>query len=192
MIFASNNLGKLNEIRSILKDYDIKSLKDINLDIDILEDGETFYDNALKKAIEIYNITKEEVIADDSGLCIDCLNNFPGVMTHRFLGDDATDQQRNKYLINEVNKFKDRKASVVCSLVYYDGANIIEGTGKINGYISLNRRGDNGFGFDEIFELDNGMTLAELSSEEKNKISARSIAIKDLKEKLIKYKKNRR
>ena len=105
-------------------------------------------------------------------------------MTHRFLGDNATDRMRNEYLINEVNKYQDRSAQVVCILVYYDGEQEIVGEGILKGYISKECRGNNGFGVDEIFELPNGLTLAELSLEEKNNISARALAIKDLKKKL--------
>lgn len=107
-------------------------------------------------------------------------------MTHRFLGEDATDEARNNYLIKEVNKYDDRTAQVICVLVYYNGSDIIIGEGVLNGFISKERRGRNGFGFDEIFQLPNGLTLAELSPEEKNEVSARSLAIKDLKKKLKK------
>lgn len=184
MILATNNKGKLEEIRNILKEYKIYSLKDKNINIDVAEDKDTFLGNAEKKAKEIYQISHEETIADDSGLCINCLNGFPGVMTHRFLGDAATDRMRNEYLINEVNKYKDRSAQIVCNLVYYNGEEIIIGKGILNGFISKECRGNNGFGFDEIFELSNGLTLAELSTKEKNRISARRMAIEDLKSKL--------
>lgn len=184
MILATNNKGKLEEIRKILNEYKIYSLNEKNIDIDVIEDQETFLGNAKKKAIEIYEISHEETIADDSGLCINCLDGFPGVMTHRFLGEDATDKMRNEYLINEVNKYNDRSAQVICILAYYNGTNLIFGEGILNGFISKECRGNNGFGFDEIFELPNGQTLAELSSDEKNKVSARSLAINDLKRKL--------
>ena len=186
MIIATNNKGKIAEIKKILKDDKVFSLKEKNIMIDVEEDKNSFLENAEKKAIEIYNIAKEETIADDSGLCINCLNGFPGVMTHRFLGENATDRMRNEYLINEVNKYEDRSAQVVCNLVYYDGEKEIVGEGILNGFISKECRGNNGFGFDEIFELPNGLTLAELSSDEKNSVSARSLAINDLKKKLKK------
>ena len=186
MILATNNKGKLEEIRKILTDYKIYSLKDKNINVDVEEYKDSFLGNAMKKAKEIYEISHEETIADDSGLCINCLDGFPGVMTHRFLGDDATDRMRNEYLINEVNKYEDRSAQVVCNLVYYDGEKEIVGEGILKGFISKECRGNNGFGFDEIFELPNGLTLAELSSDEKNSVSARSLAINDLKKKLKK------
>ena len=184
MIVATNNEGKLKEIKSILKDYDLYSLKEKNISIDVVEDKDTFLDNAKKKALEVYEATHENTIADDSGLCINSLNGFPGVMTHSFLGEDASDRERNEYLIKDVNKYKDRSASVICNIVYYDGNNFIVGEGKIDGFIAKECRGSNGFGFDEIFELSNGLTLAELLPNEKNKKSARALALTHLKEKL--------
>lgn len=189
MIAATNNKGKLKEIREILSDYKIDSLKDKNIDIEVEEDQDTFLENAKKKAQEIYNIAHEEVIADDSGLCINALDGFPGVLTHRFLGENATDEMRNDYLIEKTNQCADRCAKVVCYIVYFNGKETVVGEGILNGYISKNRRGVNGFGFDEIFELQNGKTLAELTSEEKNEVSARSLALKDLKSKLLKVRK---
>ena len=185
MIFASNNNGKLKEVRSILSDYEIYSLKDKNILIDVEEDQDTFLGNAKKKAKEIYDLTKEITIADDSGLCINILDGFPGVMTHRFLGDNATDIDRNEYLINKLNDYSDRSAQVVCNMVYYDGVDYVIGEGILDGSIAFTRRGINGFGFDDIFELSNGLTLAEISSEEKNTLSARFLALQDLKKKLL-------
>ena len=184
MIVATNNKGKLEEIRKILSDYEIYSLRDKGIDIDVEEDQDTFVGNARKKAKEIYELTKEATIADDSGLCINSLNGFPGVMTHRFLGEEASDRERNEYLIKEADQNEDRSAQVVCNLVYYDGKKEIVGEGILEGFISKECRGENGFGFDEIFELPNGLTLAEITPEEKNNISARSRAIKDLKRKM--------
>lgn len=184
MILATNNKGKLKEIKDIFNEYEIFSLKEKNIDIDVEEDADSFYGNAYKKATEIFKISNEPTIADDSGLCINSLDDFPGVMTHRFLGDDATDEDRNNALIEKLKDLNDRSAKVVCVLVYYDGINTIVGEDILEGTISKTRRGSNGFGFDEIFELPNGKTLAELSAEEKNKISARYLAAIDLKNKM--------
>lgn len=189
MIVATNNKGKLEEIKKILSEYKIYSLKEKGINVDVIEDQDTFLGNAKKKAMKIYEISHEEIIADDSGLCINALNGYPGVMTHRFLGKDATDRMRNEYLINEINKHTDRSAEVICNLVYYNGSDIIIGEGILKGFIAKECKGLNGFGFDEIFELPNGLTLAELTPEEKNKISARALAIEDLKKKLIKLPK---
>lgn len=181
MVLATNNPGKLKEIKEILKDYELYSLKEKGLAIDVLEDADTFYGNALKKAQTIYNLVKEPVIADDSGLCITALDDFPGVLTHRFLGEDATNDDRNFALIKMLSDpTLNREAKVVCDLVYYDGNNTLVGEGTLKGKIASFPRGENGFGFDVIFELENGKTLAELTSEEKNALSARYLACVDL------------
>lgn len=180
MVFASNNKGKLNEIRSILGD-DIKSLSDLNIEIDVVEDCNTFYENALKKAKEIYAVCGEAVISDDSGLCIDALDGFPGVFTARFLGENATSKDRNNYILEKMKDIDNRSCEVKCCLVYYDGDKVVSSEGIINGAIASEVRGDNGFGFDSIVELSDGRTLAELSSDEKNKISARYLAAVKLK-----------
>ena len=184
MIAATGNKGKIKEIKEIFKDEDILSLKDVGVKVEVEEDCDSFYGNALKKAKETYEVLKEAVIADDSGLCITELNGFPGVETHRFLGEDASDVERNNYLINMANGLKNRSAQMICVIVYYDGENTIVGEGILDGKISLERRGKNGFGFDEIFELENGKTLAELTTEEKNRISARKLALEEVKVKL--------
>lgn len=190
MILATNNKGKVEEFREIFSEYEIYSLKDKNINIDVVEDSNTFYGNAYKKAKAIYEVVKEVVIADDSGLCIRVLNDFPGVMTHRFLGDNVTDEEINKELINRLNGVSDRRAKVVCVLVYYDGKNTIVGEGILEGKIVYKPRGENGFGFDSIFELSNGKTLAELTALEKSRISARYLAAGDLKKKLDSYHLN--
>ena len=186
MIIATNNKGKIEEIKSILSNYEIYSLKDKNINIEVVEDADTFIGNAKKKAKEIYEVSHEEVIADDSGLSINCLDGFPGVKTSKIIRKNKSDREKNLYLINEVNKYTDRSAKVICILVYFNGKDYIVGEGILEGYISSECRGDNGFGFDEIFELPNGKTLAELSFEEKNKLSARYLALEDLKNKLSK------
>lgn len=184
MIFASNNKGKLREVKAIFEDYEVKSLAEAGINIDVEEDQDSFYGNALKKAKEIYEIAKEPVVADDSGLCIDVYEGWPGVLTHRFMGEEATDDDRNNAILNKMKEESNREAKVVCNFVYYDGKDIVVGEGVLNGNISNERRGSNGFGFDDIFELENGKTLAELSSEEKNEVSARYLAAIDLKENL--------
>lgn len=183
MIFASNNKGKIKEIKDIFNEEEILSLKDANIEIDVVEDCDTFYGNALKKAKEIYEITKIPVIADDSGLCIEALNDWPGVLTHRFAGEEVSDEERNELIVKKASSLNDKRAKVVCILVYYDGKDIVVGEGILKGFIT-NPRGNNGFGFDPIFETETGKTLAEMTSEEKNKYSARYLAAIDLKEKI--------
>lgn len=190
MILATNNKGKLKEIREILTEYKIKSLKEVGISVDVVEDQDSFQGNALKKAKEIYELAQEAVIADDSGLCISALDGWPGVMTHRFLGEEATDEERNNAILTKMENTQNRTAQVVCNLVYYDGINTLVGQGVLTGKIPTTRRGNNGFGFDDVFELENGKTLAELSSEEKNEVSARRLAAEDLKAQLLIKKLN--
>ena len=188
MIFASNNKGKIKEIKSIFNEEEIISLKEANVDIEVEEDADSFYGNALKKAKEIFELTNIPVIADDSGICIDALNDWPGVLTHRFAGEEASDEERNSIMVNKLNNEINKKAKVICNLVYYDGTNIIVGEGILKGNI-VSPRGTNGFGFDPIFELESGKTLAELTSEEKNITSARYLAALDLYKKLQQKRK---
>ena len=183
MIFASNNQGKIREIKSIFNTEEIISLKEANVDIDVIEDADSFYGNALKKAKEIYEITKQPVIADDSGICLEAFAGWPGVLTHRFAGEEASEEERNQIMVDKINTQSNKNAQVICNLVYYDGTDIIVGEGILNGSI-VSPRGTNGFGFDPIFELDTGKTLAELTSEEKNLTSARYLAALDLYKKL--------
>lgn len=182
MIVASNNKGKIKEIKEIFEEFEVKSLSEANIDIDVIEDANTFYGNALKKAKEIYEIAKEPVIADDSGLCIESLNNWPGVLTHRFI--DGTDEDRCREIIRRMENIKNRNCSFITNIVYYDGANIYSEEGILNGTISYELKGENGFGFDPIFMLNNNKTLAEVTSEYKNSISARGHALKKIKTKI--------
>lgn len=186
IILATNNQGKVNEIKEILKNKKIISLKEANINLEIEEDKETFKENALKKALYISKITNKACIADDSGLCIDILNGFPGVKTARFLGENATQKERNLYILNKLKGIEKQKrtAKVITCIAYVKPKQISEAfTGVLEGYIANEPKGDNGFGFDEIFELENGKTLAQLDSKQKNEISSRKIALIKLKEK---------
>lgn len=185
IVAATNNKGKLKEIKAILTDYKILSLEDVNCDLKVKEDKTSFEENSLKKAKEISEYVKMPCIADDSGLCITKYNGWPGVLTARFMGEAATPRQRNEYILEKMKDLKkdERDADVVCSITYYDSNNgtIITKTGIVHGKIAENIRGTNGFGFDEIFELPDGKTLAELSEIEKNTVSARKIALDKIK-----------
>ena len=183
IVVATNNKGKMKEIAKILQGYELLTLKDINCDIEVEEDGKTFEENAMKKASEIFKITNIPCIADDSGICINALNGWPGVYTARFLGEDATQEERNLKMIEERNlkNTENRNAKVVCVIAYVDKEQSFFVEGIVNGKIVKEPRGENGFGFDEIFELENGKTLAELSEEEKNQVSSRKMALEKLK-----------
>ena len=186
IVVATNNEGKLKEIKEILKEYELVSLKEIKCKIEVEEDKETFEGNALKKAKEVFEKTNMPCIADDSGLCINVFEGWPGVNTARFLGEGATQKQKNDAILEKMSKFKgeERKAKVKCVIVYYYKKDkYITAKGEIEGRIAEEPRGKNGFGFDEIFELNN-KTLAELTKKEKNMVSARKLALENLKKQL--------
>jgi len=186
IVIATSNQGKVNEIKKILEEYELISLKEIKCEVEIIEDGETFEKNAKKKAREVFEITNMPCIADDSGLCIDILDGWPGVYSARFLGENKTDFQRNKYIIEKMRKYegKERIAKNICVVVYYNNGEYLVARGEVKGNISKEERGENGFGFDPIFEISDGKTLAELTIEEKNKNSARKKALENLKKQL--------
>ena len=183
IIVATNNEGKLKEIKEILKEYNLKSLREVGCEIDVIEDCDTFEGNAKKKALEISEAINKPCLADDSGLCIDYLDGFPGVHTARAMGRDKESFNLILEKLKGVPKEK-RTARVICYMVYYNKGKFVIGKGEVLGKIAFERKGNNGFGFDEIFELDNGKTLGELSTKEKNKISARYLALMDLKKKI--------
>lgn len=186
ILVATNNAGKLKEIKEILKDYELLSLKDINCEIEVDEDQDTFEGNAKKKAEEISKITNMPCIADDSGLCIENLQGWPGVYTARFLGENTTQTQRNDAILEKMKNLedKDRRAKVICVIAYYENGKFIVAKGETEGKIAQNPRGKNGFGFDPIFEIENGKTYAELSDTEKNSISHRRKALENLEKQL--------
>ena len=146
-------------------------------------EADVFSSSSSKNLLNDSSKTVDLFLADDSGLCIDALDGWPGVLTHRFAGSDVSDKERNNIIVEKVKSLDNKNARVICNLVYFDGKNIVVGEGIIKGKITL-PRGKNGFGFDPIFELSNGKTLAELSKDEKNICSARYLATLDLKNKL--------
>ena len=186
IVVATNNQGKLKEIQQILNEYELLTLKDVNCDIEVEEDQETFEGNSLKKAKEISEATKMPCIADDSGLSIDIFDGWPGIYTARFLGENSTPEERNNAILEKMKNLdgEERKAKVECVITYYEDGNVVVGKGEIKGRIAKDPKGNNGFGFDPIFELENGKTYAELTNEEKNAISHRKIALENLKKQL--------
>ena len=180
---ASGNKGKIVEAKQILEDYEIIPMKELGINIEVEEDQETSLGNAIKKAEEIAKIINGQiVIADDSGIEIEYLGGFPGVRTKRW--HPGTDREKN---LAGVPKEK-RKVKYNTAMAASNGKKTVTAIGSIEGYIAEDIRGENGFGFDEIFELENGKTLAQLSQEEKNKISARKKALEQLKIELEKLK----
>ncbi len=190
VIFATGNQGKMKEIREILGDLDIEllSLKDAGIQADIVEDGKTFEENAQIKAKTICDLTGEIVLADDSGLEIDYLNKEPGIYSARYMGEDTSYRIKNANLIQRLKGVPDeqRTARFVCAIA----AAFPDGTMKtvraaMEGRIGYEERGENGFGYDPIFWLpEYGCTSAELSMEEKNKISHRGKALRLIKDEL--------
>ncbi len=182
IVIASNNKGKIKEAQEILKDYKIIPMSESGIKIDVEEDKPTFEENAIKKAEEIARkLNGEMCIADDSGIEIEALDGFPGVKTKRWF--KGTDRERNLAILEKLKDVpkEKRKVKFITAIAMSDGKNTITAVETINGYISNSSRGENGFGFDEIFELENGKTLAELSEKEKNNISARKKALETLK-----------
>ncbi len=185
IVIASNNQGKIKEVQEILSDYKIISLAELGIKIEIEEDQDTFEKNAIKKAKEMSKILQGKLcIADDSGIEIEYLNGFPGVKTKRWYS--GTDQERNKEILKKLNGLpkEKRKVKFITSISIAKGEQAISSIGITEGYIATKPRGKNGFGFDEIFELEDGRTLAEISSYEKNQISSRRKAIESIKIKL--------
>ncbi len=188
VVVASNNQGKIKEMKEILKHYEILTLKDINCEIEVEEDQDSFEGNAKKKAEEVAKLVNKPCIADDSGLCIEAFNGWPGIYTARFLGENATDWQKNEAILEKMKglKGKQRRATVECVVVYYEDGKFIIGKGEVRGRIAEEQKGERGFGFDPIFELENGKTYAQISQEEKNTISHRKRALENLEKQLTK------
>lgn len=190
IILASNNKDKVKEVKEILKGYDIISMKEAGIDVDIEENGTTFEENALIKARAIMNLTGQITMADDSGLEIDYLNKAPGVYSARFMGHDTSYDIKNKALIQKLEGVKgsDRSGRFVCAIAvcFPDGREIVK-RGTMEGLIAEEIKGDNGFGYDPIVYLpEYGKTSGELAPEEKNKISHRGKALALIKEELDK------
>ena len=186
IVLASNNYHKLKEIRHMLEPlgYNVLSLKDINYQGDIIEDGETFIDNALIKAKEVRTKTKYPVIADDSGLSLDVLGGLPGVHSHRYASENATDKDNRVKLISVLRDYNPPyNAHFTTAMVYIDDDRTIIKEGYVYGEIILEEKGNNGFGYDPIFFVkEYNKTMGELDEDIKNKISHRHNAL----EKLIK------
>lgn len=191
IIFATSNEGKMDEIRDIIKDMDLKllSLKDAGIDIDIEENGTTFEENAIIKAKAVCEMTGEIVLADDSGLEVDYLGKAPGIYSARFLGEDTSYLVKNQYIIDQLKDIKDeqRRARFVCVIACaFPNGEVITRKGVLEGYIADKISGSHGFGYDPIFYLpEYGCTTADMPNL-KNQISHRAKALVAMKEVLTK------
>ena len=197
IIFATGNEHKMIEIRAILSDLgvEILSQKEAGIKADVIEDGMTFEENAMIKATEIAKIAHEMpeyahavVLADDSGLEIDYLNKEPGIYSARYMGEDTSYHIKNAKLIERLEDVPDEKrtARFVCAIAaaFPDGS-MKTVRAAMEGRIGYKESGENGFGYDPIFYLpEYGRTSAEISMEEKNKISHRGKALRAIKDEL--------
>ncbi len=187
IIIATNNQGKVREFKQMLEPlgYEPMSLKDAGIDIEVVEDGETFAENAHIKAQAVYEICHCPVLADDSGLEIDFLGGAPGIYSARYAGEDATDKDRCDKILSELEgvDISLRTARFACALYcIIDDETEYSVLGTFSGFIGTEPMGDNGFGYDPIFMVDEETSVAMLSDEEKNKISHRAEAMKKLAE----------
>lgn len=191
IIFATGNENKMAEIRMILADcgYEIVSQKQAGIDIDVVEDGTTFEENAIIKATAISKCPEAAgcvVLADDSGLEVDYLDKAPGIYSARYEGVDTPYSIKNQLIIDRVADAKgdERSARFVCAIaaVFPDGR-VLTRRGTIEGQIAYEPAGENGFGYDPIFYVPEfGKTTAQLAPEEKNKVSHRGRALAMIKE----------
>jgi len=191
IIFATKNKGKIKEIKEIMKDtdFEIVSLEEAGINIDVEETGTTFEENALLKAQTIMKASNEIVLADDSGLEVDYLNKEPGVYSSRYMGEDTPYDIKNNHIIKllEGVEEKDRTARFVSVIAAaFPNGEAITTRGTIEGIIGYKIDGENGFGYDPIFFVPEfNMTTARMSMEQKNKISHRGKALRAMKEKLL-------
>lgn len=185
LVFATGNQGKVNEFRQMLgESYEILSMKDLDVEVEIVEDGKTFEENAVIKAKAVMEATGEMVLADDSGFEVDCLGGEPGIYSARYMGEDTPYSVKNAELLRRCEGVPEdkRDARFVCVIAcaYPDGT-VDTATGVIEGKIAHESKGENGFGYDPVFYLpERGCTTGELPPEEKNAISHRGIAVRKM------------
>ena len=191
IVIASGNNHKIREIAEMLPDYEIVSYKNF-ADFEIEETGATFYDNALIKAKTVAETLKCAALADDSGICVDALDGAPGIYSARYAGD-GDDEHNNDLLLKNMENKTDRRAKFVCCMVYCsENGDILSASGEVKGEILTERHGQNGFGYDPIFysyELKKPMGTA--TAEEKNSVSHRHRALKEIIKKIEEYEKKR-
>ena len=180
IMIATSNAHKVKEFKTMLEPlgYQVKSLLDLDESIDIEENGTTFAKNAMIKAKTIYDLLHIEVLADDSGLCVDAMDGAPGIYSARFMGHDTSYAIKNRYIIEQCEG-KDRGCAFVCAIAYVDkegNGHVFEG--EVRGTVAHEIIGAKGFGYDPIFYYEPfHTTLANVSEEQKNEVSHRSRAL---------------
>ena len=193
VVIATSNKGKLKEFETLLAplNWQFYSLKDLGIDSPI-EDGASFYENALIKAKHAATISGYPAIADDSGLCVDSLNGAPGIKSARYAGENSSDADNNLKLLKSLENRNQRNAAFVACLVFFDpnsNERPLSAEGRLEGEIALNSKGKDGFGYDPIFFIrDESKTLAELGKDYKNENSHRAKATKILLKMLLEEK----
>ena len=188
VIAATKNKGKLREMNEILSPLGIEIVpqEDVGISVDVEETGRTFEENALIKARAVRMVSDYPVLADDSGLCVDCLGGAPGVRSARYAGDGASDSDKINKLLSEIGDNENRNARFVTCVAYIseDGREITA-HGEVKGHITHTPHGENGFGYDPVFySAELKRTFAECSDDEKNSVSHRCRALKNLYDKL--------
>ena len=189
IIAATKNKNKLREFGEILKGFEIISQEEAGVDIDVEETGETFEENSLLKAKAIYDASGITAIADDSGLCVDALGGEPGVYSARYGGEGYDDKGRVELLLKNMKDIPDEKrtARFVCAITLVGKEGVITARGECEGKIDYEPKGENGFGYDPVFFLNQFQkTMAQISPEEKNAVSHRGKALEVFAKKLAK------
>lgn len=188
IIFATTNKDKVREVKMMLEGFDVElcTMKEAGVDVDIVEDGTTFEENAIIKAKTIMEITGEIALADDSGLEVDYMDGAPGIYSARFLGEDTSYDVKNNYIIDKLKDAKgsERSARFVCAMAAaFPNGDIETCRGTIEGVIAYEQKGTNGFGYDPIVYVpEYEMTTGEMAPELKNSISHRGKALEQMKE----------
>ena len=192
IIFATKNKGKIKEINAILADMDVNviSMEDAGITIDVVEDGTTFEENSMKKAVQIMEVSGKITLADDSGLEIDAMDKAPGVYSARFMGEDTPYPERFKAIFEKLEGVPEEKRTarfVSCIAAAFPDGRRLTSLDTVEGIIGYEVKGENGFGYDPIFFVpEKGRYMAELSAEEMNAISHRGKALGKMKELLKK------
>ncbi len=184
IIAATTNNGKVREFREILGElgYDVVSMKDCGIDVEVEETGKTFMENALIKARAVSMLCEYPVISDDSGLCVDALDGAPGIYSARFAGEEADDSDRNIKLLEIMKNEENRAAHYIAAvaMIFPDGTEITE-EGRVDGEIMDHEEGDGGFGYDPLFMCTEiGKCFGLATPDEKNQVSHRARALKKL------------
>lgn len=193
IVFATGNEGKMREIREILKDLnmEIQSMKEAGVNPVIVEDGTTFGENAEIKAMAVWKETEGIVLADDSGLVVDCMNGEPGILSARYMGEDTSYDIKNQNILDRAKNAKgeERSARFVCNIAaVLPNGQVLHTEESMEGRLAEQPAGDDGFGYDPILYIpEYGKTCAQLTMEQKNEISHRGKALEAMKRKLMEF-----